>query len=96
MMPLPLLEDLSKSTNIGDHDASSTVAANQAAPRRSTKISPKKHFLLSYKRNCEAFVEKKVLASTVNLLSIPLSSREARMPVFTSLSKTTRDDFEIF
>jgi hypothetical protein len=94
---LPSLEDLLKSANTGDRDTSSIVTANQAAPRRSNRISPKKPFLLSSRRSYEAFVEKKnVLASTINLLSIPLSSREARLPVFTSSPETTRDDFEIF
>jgi hypothetical protein len=94
---LPSLEDLLKSANTGDRDTSSIVTANQAAPRRSTSISPKKPFLLSSRQSYEAFVEKKnVLASTINHLSIPLSSREARLLVFTSSSETTRDDFEIF
>jgi hypothetical protein len=91
---LPSLEDLSKSTNTGG-DASSTVLANQAAPRRSTRISPKKPFLS--RRIYEAFVKKKkVLASTVNLLSIPHLSCDARTPDFTSSPERTRSGFEIF
>jgi hypothetical protein len=72
---LPSLEDLTNFVDTGDRDASSTVAANQVAPRKSTNISPRKPFRLSSKQSCEAFVEKKNdLASTLNLLSIALST----------------------